>query len=126
MQRTLIALAFLTSAPAFAQTAADSVPPPATPAPAVAPAPAPIPEDRRAAVTQICMAEAKARAEKLGATDLTLRKVEDTDLKSGGYATMRASVNLVTTDSKGKVKTQKKKFGCQTRDNVVVGFDYDG
>ena len=139
MPRNLIALAFLATASiAVAQTApAPATPPvPAAPATTAAPAdaaaaapaaaPAPLPSDPRDAVVQVCMTEAKARATKLGAVDVTMRKVEDTDLKSDGFASMRASVNLVTKDSKGKVKSQKKKFGCETRHNVVTAFNYNG
>jgi hypothetical protein len=135
MHRNLIAMACLATASiAVAQTApvaptdpvAATAPVAATPATPATPAAAPLPTDRRDAVVQVCMAEAKTRATTAGAVDVTLRKVEDTDLTSDGNASMRASVNLVTKDDKGKVKSKKKTFGCQTRNNVVVGFDYDG
>lgn len=132
MKPRLIAIAFLaTASVAVAQTSPtpDATPAPEAPTTTVAPAaaaPAPLPSDPRDAVVQICMAEAKSRATTAGATDLTLRKVEDTDLKSDGFASMRASVNLVTKDSKGKVKSKKKVFGCETRHNVVTAFNYDG
>lgn len=132
MQRNLIVIAFLaTASMAVAQTTDPTAPVPATPAtPAVAAAPAvtppPLPSDPRDAVVQVCMAEAKSRATAQGAVDVTMRKVEDTDLKSDGYASMRASVNLVTKDSKGKIKSKKKTFGCETRNNVVTAFNYNG
>lgn len=126
MQRHLIAMTLLVTASiATAQTEPVPATAPVAAAPAAA-APAPLPSDPRDAVVQVCMAEAKSRATTLGAVDVTMRKVEDTDLKSGGVATMRASVNLVTKDSKGKIKSQKKKFGCETRNNVVTAFNYDG
>jgi hypothetical protein len=118
MPRTAILLSLLMTTGAFAQ-----VPPPAAPAASVPP---PLPSDPRDAVIQVCMAEAKSRATTAGAVDVSLREVKDTDVKSDGYASMKASVNLVTKDSKGKVKSSKKTFGCATRNNVVTKFDYDG
>ncbi|WP_199554706.1 hypothetical protein [Sandaracinobacteroides hominis] len=137
MQRILLAAALMgLSAAAIAQTApAEPVPPTApaapaapgataTPAAPAMPAPPPLPEDKRDRVTKICMDAAEAKAKTLNAT-VALDKVQDTDVKSDGYASMRAKVKLTTVDSKGKSKTRKGTFGCATRNDVVTSFNYD-
>ena len=95
---------------------------PATPAP---PAPPPLPEDRRERVQAVCMAEAEAKAKAAGVTRVDLKEVQDTDLKSDGFASMRAKVELVTVDAKGKTKKKKGTFGCATRNDVVTNFSFD-
>jgi hypothetical protein len=80
--------------------------------------------DARDVATQACMAEAKSRGMALGATNVTLREVEDTDKLSNDRAAVRAEVNVVTTDKKGKIKSQKRTFKCDTRNGVVQKFSW--
>lgn len=95
-------------------------------APAVAePAAPPLPTDRRERVQAVCLNEAKAKAKSAGATDVIVKDVQDTDLKSDGYASMRAKVELVSVDSKGKTKRKKGTFGCATRNDTIVNFSFD-
>ena len=54
-----------------------------------------------------------------------MNDVKDTDKKSNGRANVTAKVNVITTDSKGKVKTQKKTIKCETRDGTVTKFKWD-
>lgn len=117
-------IAILLSAAAAASLHAQEAPAPApaSSAPASAPAAAPLPADRRAAVIEICTAEAQRRGKAMGATDVSLREVEDTDLKSDGFAAVRAEMNLVTTDKNGKAKTQKKTVTCEVRDTAITKF----
>jgi hypothetical protein len=152
MLRTAISIAALLSATvALAQTAVP-VPPPAPPAPPAAPAapdpaaavaapaapvapvaavappapPAPpLPSDARERVQAVCMAEANAKAKAAGVTQVNLKDVQDTDVKSDGYASMRAKVELVTVSAKGKTKRKKGTFGCATRNDVVTNFTFD-
>lgn len=81
--------------------------------------------DRRDVATQVCLAEAKSRAMAVGATNVTMRDVEDTDEKSDGRASVRAKVNVVSKTSKGKIKTEKKTIKCDTRNGVVTAFEWD-
>ncbi len=81
--------------------------------------------DARDVATQVCLAEAKSRATALGATNVTMNEVKDTDKKSDGRAGVTAKVNVVTTDSKGKVKVQKKTIKCETRNGTVTKFKWD-
>jgi len=81
--------------------------------------------DARDVATQVCLAEAKSRATAVGATNVTMNEVKDTDKKSDGRASVNAKVNVVTTDSKGKVKVQKKSIKCETRNGVVTRFKWD-
>ena len=81
--------------------------------------------DARDVATQVCLAEAKSRATALGATNVTMNEVKDTDKKSDGRAGITAKVNVVTTDSKGKVKVQKKTIKCETRNGTVTKFKWD-
>lgn len=78
--------------------------------------------DPRAAVIEMCTAEARRRALARGATDVSMAEVKDTDLKSDGRASMTAKMNLVITDSKGKTKTQTKKVQCDTQKGVITRF----
>jgi hypothetical protein len=110
---------------ALAGTAtAQVVPDGATAAPASAPALAPT-GDARDVATQICLAEAKSRAVEFGATNVTMNEVKDTDKMSGGRVDVTARVNVITTDSKGKVKAQKKTIKCETRNGNVTKFKWD-
>jgi hypothetical protein len=96
------------------------------PAPAVAPAPAPAVAptgDARDVATQICLAEAKSRAVEFGATNVTMNELKDTDKMSGGRVDVTARVNVITTDSKGKVKSQKKTMKCDTRNGTITKFE---
>lgn len=70
------------------------------------------------------MDAAQAKATTLNST-VTLGDVKDTDVKSDGFASMRASVKLTSVDSKGKTKTKKGTFGCSTKNDVVTSFKYD-
>jgi hypothetical protein len=81
--------------------------------------------DARDVATQVCLAEAKSRATAVGATNVTMNEVKDTDKMSDGRASVNAKVNVVTTDSKGKVKAQKKTIKCETRNGVVTKFKWD-
>jgi hypothetical protein len=151
MLRTAISIAALLGATvALAQTAAPVPPaPPTTPDPAAAvaapvapvapaapvapvaptPPPAPpappLPSDARERVQAVCMAEANTKAKAAGVTQVNLKDVQDTDVKSDGFASMRAKVELVTVDSKGKTKKKKGTFGCATRNDVVTNFTFD-
>ncbi|KPH65800.1 hypothetical protein ACLIMP_06180 [Novosphingobium aerophilum] len=80
--------------------------------------------DARDKVVEVCMAEAKARGEKQGAVDVAIRKVEDTDKKSDGRASLRAEVDVTTREKDGKIKTTQKTIKCDTRDGVITGFKY--
>jgi hypothetical protein len=71
------------------------------------------------------MTEAKAKAVSVGATDVVLKEVQDTDVKSDGYASMRAKVEILTVSSKGKPKTKKGTFGCSTKNDVITSFKFD-
>lgn len=71
------------------------------------------------------MAEANTKAKAAGVTQVNLKDVQDTDVKSDGYASMRAKVELVTVDAKGKTKRKKGTFGCATRNDVVTNFTFN-
>ena len=118
---SLIVLGILIAAPVAAQETV--APPAAAPAADAVPAEA-FHGDARDEATQVCMTEAGNRKVELGATAVTLREVKDTDKKSDGVAGVTAEVNVVKTDSKGKVKTSKKKFECATRNGVVTKFKW--
>ena len=107
--------------PATAATA-PTAPVAAVPA---TPAPPPLPTDRRVRVQHICLTEAKSKAEAAGATDVILHEVKDTDLKSDGFASMKAKVEIVTVDSKGKTKRKKGTFGCSTKNDLITSFKFD-
>ena len=81
--------------------------------------------DARDVATQVCLSEAKSRAMAVGATNLAMNEVKDTDVKNDGRAAVTAKVNVTTTDSKGKIKTQKKTFKCETRNGTVTKFEWD-
>ena len=81
--------------------------------------------DARDVATQVCLAEAKSRATAVGATNVTMNEVKDTDKMSDGRAGVTAKVNVITTDSKGKVKVQKKTIKCETRNGTVTRFKWD-
>ncbi len=113
---------FALAGTATAQVAPDV----ATAAPATAPATAPAPTgDARDVATQICLAEAKSRAVEFGATNVTMNEVKDTDKMSGGRVDVTARVNVITTDSKGKVKAQKKTMKCDTRNGNITKFEWN-
>jgi hypothetical protein len=112
------------AAPAAAAMPADPAAPVAPAAPAVPPPP-PLPSDARERVQAVCMNEARAKAKSVGASDVVLKDVQDTDVKSDGFASMRAKVELVSVDSKGKTKKKKGTFGCSTRNDVVTNFSFD-
>lgn len=80
--------------------------------------------DARDQVVQVCMAEAKTRGAKLGAVDVSMRKVEDTDEKSDGRASLRAEVDVGLRQKDGTVKTKKRTIKCDTRHGVVTAFTY--
>jgi len=67
------------------------------------------------------MAEAETKAKAAGATSVTLKAAQDTELKSDGLASMRAKVEMVSIDSKGKAR-KKGAFGCTTRNDVITNF----
>lgn len=90
--------------------------------PSMAQASAPVSKDSRAAVVQICTAEAQRRGAAMGATDVSIRELNDTDVKSGHRASMHAEMNVVTTDKKGKVKTKRYNIACDVRDGVITSF----
>jgi hypothetical protein len=71
------------------------------------------------------MNAAREKAKAVGVTEVELKEVQDTDLKSDGFASMRAKVQLVTVDSKGKTKKKKGTFGCSTKDDVITNFQFD-
>jgi hypothetical protein len=113
---------FALAGTATAQVAPDGAT--AAPAPVSAPAPAVAPTgDARDVATQICLAEAKSRAVEFGATNVTMNEVRDTDKMSGGRVDVTARVNVITTDSKGKVKSQKKTMKCDTRNGTITKFE---
>lgn len=117
----VLGLAVVTKA--WSQDPAPPPPPPAAPAPA---APAMAPDaDARDQVVAVCMAEAKARGEKMGAADVSMRKVEDTDKKSDGRASLRAEVDVATKQKDGSTKVKKKTIKCDTRHGVVTAFSYN-
>lgn len=89
-----------------------------------APASAAGADDRDSAV-EVCMKEAKARGAKMGAVDVAMSKVEDTDEKSDGRASVRAEVDVVLRQDDGSMKTKKMTFKCDTRHEVVTAFKYD-
>ncbi|MFK4874200.1 hypothetical protein [Novosphingobium sp. ZW T3_23] len=80
--------------------------------------------DTRDRAVAACMAEAKARGAKLGAVDVEMRQVEDTDKKSDGRASVRALVDVVLRKKDGSTKTEKKTFKCDTRNGVITAFKY--
>ncbi|MBH0114840.1 hypothetical protein I5E68_17975 [Novosphingobium sp. YJ-S2-02] len=80
--------------------------------------------DARDRAVSLCMAEAKARGAKMGATDVAMAQVEDTDEKSDGRASVRARVDVVMRQKDGTLKTVKKTFKCDTRHEVVTAFKY--
>lgn len=129
---TLLPIVLAAALPAHAQSAVpdaavqQTVPAPA-PAPAAAPAPqpAPLPSDARERVQAVCMAEARSKAQAAGATEVLLKDVQDTDVKSGGYASMRAKVEIVSVDAKGKTSRKRGTFGCATRNDVITSFNFD-
>ena len=108
--------------PAAVPATAATAPVAAVPA---TPAPPPLPTDRRERVQHICLTEAKSKAEAAGATDVILHEVKDTDLKSDGFASMKAKVEIVTVDSKGKTKRKKGTFGCSTKNDLITSFKFD-
>ena len=115
---------FALAGTATAQVAPDGAT--AAPAPVSAPAPAPAVAptgDARDVATQICLAEAKSRAVEFGATNVTMNEVRDTDKMSGGRVDVTARVNVITTDSKGKVKSQKKTMKCDTLNGTITKFE---
>ena len=79
--------------------------------------------DARDIATQVCLAEAKSRAMAIGATNVTMNEVKDTDKKSDGRAGVTAKVNVVTMTN-GKPKVQTKKIQCETRNGVVTKFKW--
>jgi hypothetical protein len=81
--------------------------------------------DARDVATQVCLGEAKSRSVAVGATNVTMNEVKDTDVKNDGRAAVTAKVNVTTTDSKGKIKTQKKTIKCETRNGTVTKFAWD-
>ncbi|GEM_PF-609606 len=100
---------------------------PTPPGPPSAPAPAPAlaaDADTRDQAVAACMAEAKSRGTKLGAVDVSMRQVEDTDKKSDGRASVRALVDVVLRKKDGTTKTEKKTFKCDTRNGVITAFKY--
>jgi hypothetical protein len=80
--------------------------------------------DARDIATQVCLAEAKSRATAIGATNVTMNEVKDTDKKSDGRASVTAKVNIVTMN-KGKPKVQTKKIECETRNGAVTKFKWN-
>ncbi|MFN7398798.1 MAG: hypothetical protein ACK5SX_06965 [Sandaracinobacter sp.] len=70
------------------------------------------------------MAEAETKTKAAGATSVTLKAVQDIELKSDGPASMRAKVEMVSIDSKGKTK-KKGTFGCTTRNDVITNFSFN-
>jgi hypothetical protein len=122
------------AAPPMAPAAPAAPTPPAAPAapaaPAVAavpapPPPPPLPSDARERIEAVCMAEARTKAKAAGISEVNLKEVQDTDVKSDGFASMRAKVELVRVDSKGKTKRKKGTFGCSARNDVVTNFSFD-
>jgi len=97
--------------------------PPAAPAAPTAPA-VPSEADARDRAVAACMTEAKARGAKLGAVDVEMRQVEDTDKKSDDRASVRALVDVVLRKKDGTTKTVKKTFKCDTRGGVITAFKY--
>ncbi|TCM19034.1 hypothetical protein EDF56_104570 [Novosphingobium sp. PhB165] len=93
------------------------------PAPAAPPAMAADADARDQAVAA-CMAEGKSRGDKLGAADVSMKKVEDTDKKSDGRASVRAEVDVAIRQKDGSIKMKKKTFKCDTRHGVVTAFSY--
>ncbi len=81
--------------------------------------------DARDMAVAACMKEAKTRGEKLGAVDVSMRKVEDTDKKSDGRASVRAQVDVALRQKDGSTKIKKMTFKCETRHEVVTAFKYD-
>lgn len=89
---------------------------------AAVPAAVPLSKDKRDRVVQLCTAEAQRRGAALGATDVNMDEVQDTDVQSDGRASMQAKMNLITKDSKGRIKKQTKKVTCETKNDVVTAF----
>jgi colicin import membrane protein len=80
--------------------------------------------DVRDIATQVCLAEAKSRAMAIGAANVTMNEVKDTDKKSDGRASVTAKVNVITMN-KDKPKAQSKKIECETRNGVVTKFKWN-
>ena len=78
--------------------------------------------DARDAAVDICMAEGKNRATTMGARDLTLREVKDTDKLSNGRVNVTAQVNVITADKNGKIKMTRKNMKCETRNGTITKF----
>ncbi|MBT0667872.1 hypothetical protein HT136_05765 [Novosphingobium profundi] len=81
--------------------------------------------DARDTAVAACMKEAKVRGEKLGAVDVSMRKVEDTDKKDDGRAAVRAQVDVALRQKDGTTKIKKMTFKCETRHDVVTAFTYN-
>lgn len=79
----------------------------------------------QALVTDICLAEARARAMDVGATDVTLGQVRRIEAASGGTGRLEATVNLVTRAGSGQERSARRQLACQTRDGQVVSFRMD-
>lgn len=76
-------------------------------------------------VTDICLAEARARAMDVGATDVTLGQVRRIEAASGGTGRLEATVTLVTRAGSGQERSARRQLACQTRDGQVVSFRMD-
>ena len=71
------------------------------------------------------MNAAREKAKEKGVAEVELKEVKDTDVKSDGFASMRAKVELIAVDSKGKTKRKKGTFGCSTTNDVITSFKFD-
>lgn len=120
-----VAFIFLLFAAAPLLAQANTLPPLASaPANAMTAAP-PLPKDRRERVMFLCMAAAKEEAKKSGIQEVTLREVEDTDLKSDDRASIRAKVDLISVTDRGKIKKKRGTMGCATENDTVTRIDID-
>lgn len=120
LKRLFVMAAAASATLATAQTAPD----PAAVAQAAPPA-VMLSTDRREAVVQLCIAEAKTRLAKQGVTDVTLKEVQDTDLFEDGRASTRLKVQVTKTNSKGQTDKDNATVGCKTLSGVVNEFKYD-
>ncbi len=81
--------------------------------------------DKREAIVQQCIAEARTRLASQGITEVTLKEVQDTDLFDEGRASTRMKVQVTKTDSKGKTSKDNATIGCKSLSGVVNEFNYD-
>jgi hypothetical protein len=76
-------------------------------------------------VSDICLAEARARAVDVGATEVSLDQVRRLEAGPGGTGRLDATVTLETRAGSGQVRSARRQLSCQTRDGQVTAFRMD-